>query len=158
MAQCAGKTKSGNRCRRDAREGSEFCRVHSAQELAVAVEAQPAAEVEPLEVEAKTPTTRTSAVHIVMRRLKSGADVLGLGDAYPHNPTHSLLSMGWIKEVSRGTHVSVSAETAVDDDGTSYEIEGRYRVMLDDAPLVKRHTFTSAHAAEIAAKIAHALA
>lgn len=33
MAQCEGKTKKGERCRRDAREGSGFCAIHQDQEI-----------------------------------------------------------------------------------------------------------------------------
>lgn len=29
MAQCRGTTKKGDRCRRDAREGSPFCAIHT---------------------------------------------------------------------------------------------------------------------------------
>ncbi|MEQ1855190.1 MAG: hypothetical protein ABL963_01905 [Longimicrobiales bacterium] len=32
MAQCAGTTQKGDRCRRDAREGSAYCAVHLEQE------------------------------------------------------------------------------------------------------------------------------
>ncbi len=28
MAQCEGKTKKGERCKREAREGSAFCSIH----------------------------------------------------------------------------------------------------------------------------------
>lgn len=31
MTQCAGKTQKGDRCRRDAREGSPFCGLHQDQ-------------------------------------------------------------------------------------------------------------------------------
>ena len=33
MAQCRGKTKTGDRCRRDAREGTSFCAIHLDQEI-----------------------------------------------------------------------------------------------------------------------------
>lgn len=33
MAQCAGKTQKGDRCKRDAREGAGFCAIHQDQEL-----------------------------------------------------------------------------------------------------------------------------
>ena len=33
MAQCDGKTKKGDRCKRDAREGSPFCAIHQDQEI-----------------------------------------------------------------------------------------------------------------------------
>lgn len=33
MAQCMGKTKKGDRCKRDAREGSSFCAIHQDQEI-----------------------------------------------------------------------------------------------------------------------------
>ena len=33
MAQCEGKTKKGDRCKRDAREGSSFCTIHQDQEI-----------------------------------------------------------------------------------------------------------------------------
>lgn len=33
MAQCRGKTKKGNRCKREAREGSPFCAIHQDQEI-----------------------------------------------------------------------------------------------------------------------------
>lgn len=32
MARCSGKTKAGNRCRRPAVEGSEFCATHRPEE------------------------------------------------------------------------------------------------------------------------------
>lgn len=33
MAQCQGITKKGERCKRDAREGSTFCSIHVDQEV-----------------------------------------------------------------------------------------------------------------------------
>jgi hypothetical protein len=33
MAQCDGKTKKGDRCKRDAREDSPFCAIHQDQEI-----------------------------------------------------------------------------------------------------------------------------
>jgi hypothetical protein len=33
MAQCDGKTKKGDRCKRDARDGSSFCAIHQDQEI-----------------------------------------------------------------------------------------------------------------------------
>lgn len=33
MTQCRGKTKKGDRCKRDAREGSDFCSIHQEQEI-----------------------------------------------------------------------------------------------------------------------------
>lgn len=33
MAQCKGNTKKGVRCKRDAKEGSSFCAIHSDQEI-----------------------------------------------------------------------------------------------------------------------------
>ena len=33
MAQCRGTTKKGDRCRRDARDGSVFCAIHQDQEV-----------------------------------------------------------------------------------------------------------------------------
>ncbi len=33
MAQCAGKTQKGDRCKRDAREGSAYCAIHQEQEV-----------------------------------------------------------------------------------------------------------------------------
>jgi len=33
VAQCEGKTKKGERCKRDAREGSPFCTIHQDQEI-----------------------------------------------------------------------------------------------------------------------------
>ena len=33
MAQCSGKTKKGDRCKRDAREESSFCAIHQDQEI-----------------------------------------------------------------------------------------------------------------------------
>jgi hypothetical protein len=33
MAQCQGKTKRGDRCRRDARQESNFCAIHQEQEI-----------------------------------------------------------------------------------------------------------------------------
>lgn len=33
MAQCEGKTKKGERCKREAREGSAFCAIHQDQEI-----------------------------------------------------------------------------------------------------------------------------
>lgn len=33
MAQCQGKTKKGERCKRDAMEGSAFCVIHQDQEI-----------------------------------------------------------------------------------------------------------------------------
>jgi Family of unknown function (DUF5763) len=33
MAQCAGTTQRGDRCKRDAREGSGFCAIHQDQEV-----------------------------------------------------------------------------------------------------------------------------
>jgi preprotein translocase subunit Sss1 len=33
MAQCDGQTKKGERCKRDAREGSSFCTIHQDQEV-----------------------------------------------------------------------------------------------------------------------------
>jgi hypothetical protein len=38
VAQCEGKTKKGERCRRDAREGSGFCVIHQDQEIRARVE------------------------------------------------------------------------------------------------------------------------
>lgn len=32
MAQCKGTTKAGSRCKRQAREGSEFCSIHVSTE------------------------------------------------------------------------------------------------------------------------------
>ena len=32
MGQCQGKTKKGEQCRRDARDGSGFCAIHADQE------------------------------------------------------------------------------------------------------------------------------
>ena len=33
MVQCRGTTKKGERCRREAREGSAFCSIHQDQEI-----------------------------------------------------------------------------------------------------------------------------
>lgn len=33
MAQCRGTTKKGERCKRDARDGSDFCAIHQDQEI-----------------------------------------------------------------------------------------------------------------------------
>jgi len=33
VIQCQGTTKKGERCKRDAREGSEFCAIHMHQEV-----------------------------------------------------------------------------------------------------------------------------
>jgi hypothetical protein len=33
VTQCAGTTKKGDRCRRDARQGSAFCSIHQDQEV-----------------------------------------------------------------------------------------------------------------------------
>ena len=33
MAQCKGTTRKGERCKRDAREGSDFCSIHLDQEI-----------------------------------------------------------------------------------------------------------------------------
>lgn len=33
MTQCRGTTKKGDRCKRDARDGSEFCAIHQDQEV-----------------------------------------------------------------------------------------------------------------------------
>lgn len=33
MAQCEGKTKKGERCKREAAEGSKFCSIHMDQEI-----------------------------------------------------------------------------------------------------------------------------
>jgi hypothetical protein len=33
MIQCRGTTKKGDRCKREAREGSEFCAIHLHQEV-----------------------------------------------------------------------------------------------------------------------------
>lgn len=33
MAQCQGKTKKGERCKRDAKEGAAFCVIHQDQEI-----------------------------------------------------------------------------------------------------------------------------
>ena len=33
MAQCEGRTKKGEQCRRDARDGSSFCSIHQDQEV-----------------------------------------------------------------------------------------------------------------------------
>jgi hypothetical protein len=33
VAQCEGKTKKGERCRRDAKDGSAFCSIHVDQEI-----------------------------------------------------------------------------------------------------------------------------
>ncbi len=33
MSQCKGTTKKGDRCKRDAREGSGFCAIHQEQEV-----------------------------------------------------------------------------------------------------------------------------
>jgi hypothetical protein len=32
MTQCAGKTQKGERCKRESREGSEYCAIHIEQE------------------------------------------------------------------------------------------------------------------------------
>lgn len=32
MTQCAGKTQKGDRCKREAREGSAYCSIHLEQE------------------------------------------------------------------------------------------------------------------------------
>ena len=34
MAQCQGTTRKGERCKRDAAEGSAFCSIHTGQETA----------------------------------------------------------------------------------------------------------------------------
>jgi hypothetical protein len=33
VAQCQGTTRKGDRCKRDAREGSAFCAIHQDQEI-----------------------------------------------------------------------------------------------------------------------------
>lgn len=33
MTQCRGTTKKGDRCKRDARDGSAFCSIHQDQEV-----------------------------------------------------------------------------------------------------------------------------
>ena len=33
MSQCEGKTRKGERCKRDARTGSPFCSIHQDQEV-----------------------------------------------------------------------------------------------------------------------------
>jgi hypothetical protein len=33
VAQCEGKTKKGERCRREASDGSSFCSIHQDQEI-----------------------------------------------------------------------------------------------------------------------------
>ncbi len=33
MAQCQGKTKKGDQCKRDASEGAGFCTIHQDQEI-----------------------------------------------------------------------------------------------------------------------------
>jgi hypothetical protein len=33
VTQCRGTTKKGDRCKRDARDGSEFCAIHQDQEV-----------------------------------------------------------------------------------------------------------------------------
>ena len=33
MTQCSGSTKKGDRCKRDARDGSPFCAIHQDQEI-----------------------------------------------------------------------------------------------------------------------------
>jgi Family of unknown function (DUF5763) len=33
VAQCRGTTKKGDRCKRDARENSDFCAIHQDQEV-----------------------------------------------------------------------------------------------------------------------------
>ena len=33
MTQCAGKTQKGDRCKREAREGSGFCAIHLDQDV-----------------------------------------------------------------------------------------------------------------------------
>jgi hypothetical protein len=33
VAQCEGKTKKGERCKREARDGSPFCTIHQDQEI-----------------------------------------------------------------------------------------------------------------------------
>lgn len=33
MAQCEGKTRKGERCKRDASDGSRFCTIHQDQEV-----------------------------------------------------------------------------------------------------------------------------
>ena len=43
MAQCKGTTKKGERCRRDAPEGQDYCVIHQDQ----AVRARPAKETSP---------------------------------------------------------------------------------------------------------------
>ena len=44
MTQCAGTTQKGERCKRDAREGSAYCAIHLDQEARP--RAQPAAAAE----------------------------------------------------------------------------------------------------------------
>jgi len=44
MTQCAGKTRRGERCRREAREGSAYCSIHVEQEAGAAREASPKSE------------------------------------------------------------------------------------------------------------------
>jgi len=33
VAQCQGRTRKGEQCKRDAREGSAFCNIHQEQEV-----------------------------------------------------------------------------------------------------------------------------
>jgi hypothetical protein len=44
VIQCQGTTKKGERCKRDAREGSAFCAIHMHQEASAAREGRPSAE------------------------------------------------------------------------------------------------------------------
>ncbi len=40
MAQCQGKTRKGERCKREATEGSAFCSIHQDQEIRPRTERQ----------------------------------------------------------------------------------------------------------------------
>jgi len=41
MAQCAGTTQKGERCRREAREGSTYCAIHFDREARAKAEGEP---------------------------------------------------------------------------------------------------------------------
>ena len=120
MSQCSGSTKKGARCKQPAFGDSAFCAAHQDQ----AVEPAP-----------------DGPRFIVMRRMQCGErGWLSLGDHYPDEPSASLLSRGWVREVRADAEVTVTGS----DDAS--------HVMIDDEPLI-RHTLTRERAESIAASI-----
>ena len=136
MSQCSGSTKKGARCKQPAAGDSPFCVAHQDQAVE-SLEVEPVEQPEPEPVALEPDGPR----FIVMRRMQCGErGWLSLGDHYPDEPSASLLSRGWVREVRADAEVTVTGS----DDAC--------HVMIDDEPLI-RHTLTSERAESIAASI-----